>query len=254
MDGTRSRGGSPAAARRFAWLGSALLLTATPASADAIDTNRPGFSFTPGVVGQGRWQVETGLGYARNSSDSETISLPNAEFRYGTGENVEVFVSSLGWAEDDTAGRTASGLTDLALGAKIALADTVASTRLAVLFQLSLPTGDDRFSSDEVNPAVAFVWSHSGRVSLAGTARLSDTPAGVQFDNGLKLPVAIDDRRSWFVEWEANLPERGGSRHWLNGGFHWLQSDKVQFDLNAGVGLNDRTGDYRFGIGFSIRP
>ena len=61
-------------------------------------------------------------------------------------------------------------------------------------------------------------------------------------------------RRSWFVEWEANLPERGGSRHWLNGGFHWLQSDKVQFDLNAGVGLNDRTGDYRFGIGFSIRP
>ena len=92
MDGTRSRGGSPAAARRFAWLGSALLLTATPASADAIDTNRPGFSFTPGVVGQGRWQVETGLGYARNSSDSETISLPNAEFRYGTGENVEVFL------------------------------------------------------------------------------------------------------------------------------------------------------------------
>ena len=81
------------------------------------------------------------------------------------GDAVPVFVSSLGWAEDDTAGRTASGLTDLALGAKIALADTVASTRLAVLFQLSLPTGDDRFSSDEVNPAVAFVWSHSGRVS-----------------------------------------------------------------------------------------
>jgi hypothetical protein len=227
---------------------------ASAAHADSIDTNRPGFSFTPGTVGKGRWQVETGLGYDRNSSTSESWSLPNAEFRYGTGENVEVFVSGLSWSENDSGGSTTSGFNDIAIGAKIGLADTSAATRLAVLFQLSLPTGKDAFSSDEVNPAVAFIWTHSGRFNLAGTAKLSDTPGGVQFDNGLKLPFAIDERRSWFVEWEANLPESGGSSHWLNGGFQWLQTDDIQFDLNAGVGLNDRAGDYRFGIGFSIRP
>ncbi|MEO1204674.1 MAG: transporter, partial [Pseudomonadota bacterium] len=118
----------------------------------------------------------------------------------------------------------------------------------------SLPTGDDRFSSDEVDPAVAFIWTHSGRFNLAGTAKLSDAPGGYQFDNGLKLPFAIDERRSWFVEWEANVPESGGSSHWANGGFQWLYRDNIQIDLNAGVGLNSRAGDYRFGVGFSIRP
>ena len=56
-----------------------------------------------------------------------------------------------------------------------------------------------------------------------------------------------------FVEWEANLPEGGGSTHWLNGGYQWLIDDDMQFDLNAGLGLNDRTADYRVGVGFSIR-
>ena len=231
-----------------------LLVAALPAAAQSIDTNRPGFSFTPGVVGKGRWQVETGIGYTQNDSNSDTLSLPNAEIRYGTGDQVEVFVSSLGWAEDDTAGSKASGLQDVALGAKIAISNPGAATQMAVLFQLSLPVGEDRFSSDEVDPAVAFIWTHSGRFNLAGTAKVSDAPGGYRFDNGLKLPFAIDERRSWFVEWEANVPERGGSSHWMNGGFQWLLADNVQLDVNAGVGLNDRAGDYRLGLGFSFRP
>jgi hypothetical protein len=234
---------------------SALLFgAAAPAVSQVIDTNRPGFSFTPGVVGKGNWQVETGIGFSQNDSDSETLSLPNAEVRYGTGERVEVFVSSLGWAEDDSFGSKASGLTDIAVGTKIAVSEPASATKMAVLLQLSLPTGDDRFTSDEVNPAIGFIWAHSGRFNLAGTAKLSDTPGGYQFDNGLKLPFAIDDRRSWFVEWEANIPERGGDSHWANGGFQWLMQDNIQIDLNAGVGLNSGAGDYRFGVGFSIRP
>ncbi len=222
--------------------------------AQAIDTNRPGFSFTPGVVGKGTWQVETAIDFVQNDSDSETLSLPNAEIRYGTGERVEVFVSSLGWAEDDSFGSKASGLTDLAVGTKIAVSEPAAATKTAVLLQLSLPTGDDRFTSDSVDPAVAFIWTHSGRFNLAGTAKLRDAPGGYRFDNGLKLPFAIDERRSWFVEWEANVREGRGSSHWANGGFQWLMQDNIQIDLNAGVGLNDRAGDYRFGVGFSIRP
>ena len=233
----------------------ACLLTASlPATAQSIDTNRPGFSFTPGVVGKGRWQVETGIAFTQNDSNSDTLSLPNAEFRYGTGEQVEVFVSSLGWAEDDTDGSKASGLQDVAVGAKIGISNPGAATQMAVLFQLSLPVGDDRFSSDEVDPAVAFIWTHSGRFNLAGTAKVSDAPGGARFDNGLKLPFTIDDRRSWFVEWEANIPESGGSSHWMNGGFQWLMQENIQIDLNAGVGLNDRAGDFRLGVGFSIRP
>lgn len=65
----------------------------------AIDTNRPGFSFTPGVVEQGTWQLETGLSYGRFGSASRTIALPNAEFRYGVGGGTEVFVSGISWID-----------------------------------------------------------------------------------------------------------------------------------------------------------
>ena len=93
----------------------------------------------------------------------------------------------------------------------------------------------------------------SGGLGLAGTVKLSEFDGDFQVDNGLKLPFTFNNRHSAFVEWEANLPESGGSSHWLNGGYQWLLEYGMQVDFNAGVGLNDRAGDYRFGVGFSMR-
>jgi hypothetical protein len=93
-----------------------------------------------------------------------------------------------------------------------------------------------------------------GGIGLAGTVKVSEFDGDYQFDNGLKLPFAINDTQSAFVEWEANLPERGGDSHWLNAGFQWLLSDSMQVDFNAGVGFDERGGDNRLGVGFSINP
>ena len=60
-------------------LGTVILIGSIPAHAQAIDTNRPGFSFTTGVVAPGQWQLETGIGYTRNSDGSNTLTLPQAE-------------------------------------------------------------------------------------------------------------------------------------------------------------------------------
>ena len=67
-----------------------------------VDTNRPGFSFTPGVVAAGRWQLETGIAYDRPDSGSHSVSLPLAEARFGLSEGVEIFVSSIGWKDADS--------------------------------------------------------------------------------------------------------------------------------------------------------
>ena len=50
-----------------------LVLTPLPALSQAIDTNRPGFSFSPNTVAKGVWQLETGLDFTKNSSNSETL-------------------------------------------------------------------------------------------------------------------------------------------------------------------------------------
>jgi len=222
------------------------------ATGQTIDTNRPGFSFSPNVVAPGQWQLETGITYTRPNNDTHTTSLPTAEIRLGVSDQVEVFISSLSWSETESGASTSSGLVDMALGTKLGISNADDRTQMALLFQLSVPTGDDSFSSDRWDPSLAFVWAHNGDFAIAGTVKVSDFGSGYQLDNGLKLPFSWGDAHSGFVEWEANLPEKGGSTHWLNGGYQWLMNRRMQFDLNAGLGLNDRAGDYRLGVGFSV--
>lgn len=218
--------------------------------AQAIDTNRPGFSFTTGVVAPGKLQLETGLGWARENDDSRSLTIPQAEFRYGVGSDVEVFASNLGWLDNNDG---SSGLLDPKIGAKVNFGDARSAFDMALLFEVSVPIGDRDLSNDRWNPALGFVWAYAGQLPLAGTAKLSKFGSDYQFDNGLKAVFQVADGQSAFVEWEANLPESGGSTHWLNGAYQLLLDQDMQVDASAGIGLNDRAGDYRIGVGFSYR-
>ena len=217
-----------------------------------IDTNRPGFSSSPNVVGLGQWQLETGIAHVRANSDTHINTLPMAEIRFGMADEIEIFASSLSWARAESSGSATSGLLDMVLGGKANISDDDAKTQMALLFQLSVPTGNDEFSSDRWDPSIAFIWAHNGNLAIAGTVMISEFESGYQLDNGLKVPFSWSDSHSSFVEWEANLPESGGSTHWLNGGHQWLLEDRMQIDFNFGLGQNDRAGDYRLGAGFSI--
>ena len=218
-----------------------------------IDTNRPSFSFSPKVVGLGQWQLETGINYTRSNDDSRTTSLPVAEIRVGVAEQVEVFVSSLSWSETRSGSSETSGLVDMAFGTKVNVSSAEAKTQMALLFQLSVPTGGDSLSSNRWDPSLAFVWAHKSTLAIAGTVKISEFRSGYQLDNGVTVPFSWGDAHNGFVEWEANLPEGGGSTHWLNVGYLRLIDDRMQLDINAGLGLNDRAGDYRLGVGFSVR-
>ena len=221
--------------------------------AGAIDTNRPGFSSSPEVVDRGTWQLETGLDYTRVNDHASSVSLPSAEVRAGIFEQVELFVSGISWTADKSRGNTNNGFTDIALGTKLQVTNPEAHNQVAFLFQLSVPVGEAGFSSDRWDPSAAFIWAHEGGLSIAGTFKISRFRGGYQVDNGLKLPFSLGEGHSAFAEWEANLPQDGGSSHWLNGGYQWLFREQMQFDASAGIGLNERTADYRLGIGFSYR-
>ncbi len=222
-------------------------------AADVIDTNRPGFSFTPTVVDKQAWQIETALTYLRSDGGLRQLSLPNAELRYGIGNDVEVFASGISWNDAEVGSADARGLGDISFGTKIGLDISGEKLTSAVLFLVSVPVGEDEFTSDRWDPSLGFVWTYSGRIPLAGTARITDREDGLGFDNGLKLPVQIDERQTVFVEWEANFPARGSNSHWLNSGYQRLLSDDIQIDVAIDVSLSDFGDDYRFGVGFSTR-
>ncbi len=230
-----------------------LMVLLTGARADSIDTNRPGFSFSPGVVGKDTWQIETSLAYSRGDDGFRSLALLNAELRYGIGNDVELFAAGLTWIDSEVGGSSTSGFGDIAIGTKIAMGDTSAATRMALLFLVSVPTGKTGLTSDSWDPSLGFVWSTSGKLPLAGTAKITDLDGTFQFDNGLKLPFTLNDRQSVFVEWEANIPGRGSSSHWLNSGFQWLLSDDIQVDFGIDLSLSDFGDGYRFAAGFSRR-
>jgi hypothetical protein len=228
------------------------LLCVAPALGQSIDTNRPGFSFSPNVVDVGAWQVESGVGYTRLDDGFSAWSAPSLEVRTGISGQWELFVASLGWGELRTPVEDISGFLDFTLGAKWRLSSRDARTLTALVLQVSAPAGSDEFTSDRWDPSVAFVWAHNAAFPVAGTVKLSEFSGGYQLDNGLKLPFSWGSGHSVFVEWEANLPEHGDNLHWLNSGYQWLPAQNIQLDLNAGLGLNNRTPDYRLGAGFSI--
>jgi hypothetical protein len=220
--------------------------------AQVIDTNRPGFTFSPGTVPSGHWQLESGITYDRPDADNKSYAAPIAELRYGLGPAVEIFASGLSWNRSDSNAGQVSGFGDVALGAKFALSRPGAKAATALLLQLSVPTGDDEFSSGSWDPSGAFIWAYDGAITLAGTAKLSSSGGRLQLDNSLKLPVSLSGPHSVFVEWEMNLPEGGSDQHWLNGGYQRLLGDRIQVDLNFGLGVtNSDDGKYRLGLGFS---
>lgn len=193
--------------------------------------------------------METGFDYVRFDSNNDAKALPQAEFRYGIADQVELFASTLGWVDGDFG----SGFLDPNLGAKVRVSDAGSTVNMAFLFQLSVPIGGNDVTSDSWDPTLGFVWAMNGGLGLAGTVTVSHFDDDFQVDNGLKLPYSFNNRHHVFVEWEASLPENGGSSHWLNGGYQWLLEYGMQVDFSAGAGLNDRAGDWRFGVGFSMR-
>jgi hypothetical protein len=57
-----------------------------------------------------------------------------------------------------------------------------------------------------------------------------------------------------FVEFFGALPlDEGEDRHGFDAGFAWRVLPMVQFDLSAGVGLNDAALDLFVAVGISYR-
>jgi hypothetical protein len=234
-----------------------LLLAASGNSAaqDRIYTNRPGFSVSPYVLKPGVWQLESGIHYEKGNqgAGSSLLSLPLPSVRYGLMDETEVLLEWDGISRFRSDNNNATGITDPSIGVKFQLTEDQAAAAFAFQVGLSLPIGEDEFSSNSWDPSIGLAWAHSGSLLLAGTAVLRKSGGDYQVDNGIKIILETSTNSSGFFEWEANIPNSGGVVHKLNGGFLWLPAPHMQWDINAQVGLNDRAPDYGLGLGFSYR-
>jgi hypothetical protein len=222
---------------------------------DVIIAERPGFSSSPFTLAPTVMQIETGYRYLRdgNGVDVDDHTLPLMLIRYGLADTVELQFGWAGYSWTEVGSQRIDGVNDASIGVKWQITDADAVVPVALFAAVSLPVGDDDFTSDEVDPSVGAFWSYSANLDWFGTVIVSESDDDSSISNAVGISLPIADETGAYVEYFGNYGASGGPEHYLNGGVTYIPRNDMQFDVHAGVGLNDRSADYFIGLGLAFR-
>jgi hypothetical protein len=237
-------------------------------------TDRPDFTESSVTVGQGVLQLETGYTFTHDNEDglrTNSHSFPESLLRVGMFADWFEFRVEWNYLIESTRAvqlaHTESGAEDLTLGMKIALTpQDQMLPETAIILQMSVPTGADAFSADQVLPGLNYCYGWSLTedddwtigCSTAVNAATDDitTDNFTIFSQSFSLGHSWNERVSSYTEWYVLSPigaDTEGAQDYFNGGFTVLINNNVQWDIRAGVGLNESADDFFAGSGLSIR-
>lgn len=243
-----------------------------PDLSEPLVTDRPDFTEASSTVGLGVSQIEFGYTYTYdNNSDTGTRTQSFGEplLRYGIFADWLEFRLALFPTEQQTNAGTVSNSTssiqDMYLGFKIGLTPgSGLLPEMALIPQMTVPTGGRAFSANQTLPGLNWIyaWELSDNLSTAGSTQVNRSVDGTTGNTYTELAqswtvaASLTDELGAYTEWFALIPsgaDTDQTQHYLNGGFTYLLSNDVQFDIRAGVGLNDAADDYFFGTGLTVR-
>lgn len=239
---------------------------------DSIVTDRPDFVESSDVVGNGRFQLETGLSMERNNANvftDRTLTTPTL-FRYGIGDAWELRLETDGRtsfrSEDQSTGisTTINGYSELSFGVKYHLSDESAGMpSTGLLLHLDTPTGSHAFRGNGIRPSLRGVaeWDLPNDMSLGVMPGIiyNKNDNDKRFVGGI-LGIVLG--KSWnehlrsFVELavpQISHQDNGGTISTFDIGGAYLLDQHMQIDAIVSKGLNKNTADLAFGIGFSIK-
>lgn len=230
----------------------------------ALVTDRPDFTESALTIYPWHVQVEMGYTLARVEGTTEH-SVGEVLVRVGLADRVEarIGLNSFAWAAAE--GNDPEGLEDISLGAKVNFVRGKPKTALpdlALLFSASFPTGaGDLDQGAHVLPVTTLSagwdlldWMSAG-VNV-GWGYLDDGAGRYsQFAASVALGFSLTDWLGAYAEYFGLAPEldSGPDSHFLNGGFTFLVSRDVQFDVRAGFSVDDAETDFFTGAGLAFR-
>jgi hypothetical protein len=261
-------------------LGSAMLLAALPASAQAqgerdLCTDRPGLGTPPCTVEPGRVVFELGLGDWTRDQDSrervDTIVAGDALARIGLTEHLEAQIGWTSYGHVRTRDRTtdavdrASGTGDVTLTLLRNLQNPDGSgVSIALMPFATLPVGGGAIGAGDWGAGLRAPFS----VELGAGVALALTPevdAAVDQDGSGRhlaygsvagLDLDLSDSVSGTAELSAFRDDdpSGHATQMLAGlSLGWQPSDDLQLDIGANLGLNHDSPDTQLYIGVARR-
>lgn len=225
-------------------------LAALPASAQ-ISTDRPDFTDSPYTLSAGSIQLETGV-TMEFYGDDMVRAIGEPLIRYGLPSSLELRVGLPSNIGGDIPN---SGFSDPSVGVKWTVSDFAEDGSFGVIGTLSLPLGDDNFTSDGIDPSIAVIASKpvNNRLSLAAQIIGSWASAGddrhLNWIGTVVASTPIGATMGAFAEIRADAPEIGDERYLAHFGVLRSLNDRLQVDIHGGFGLSDSAPDTFLGFG-----
>lgn len=236
-----------------------------PDLSEPLVTDRPDFTEASSTVGMGVVQVEMGYTFTKDSVDDlRAHSWGEPLFRVGAFADWFELRMAAFPVTQRAAGNTTRGFEDLYLGAKIGLTPQEGILpEIAIMPQANIPSGGNAFTGDEFQPGVnmLYSWSLCEDMDLAGSTQFNRTGDGTghaytEWAQSLAVGLSLAENVGAYNEFYAFFPtsaEAARPEYYYNGGFTYLVSNDVQWDIRVGMGLNDAADDFFFGTGLSVR-
>jgi hypothetical protein len=251
----------------FYWNG-----VADPSAGSRLDepliTDRPDFTEASATVGRGVAQLEAGYTFVHDDDSGTTTELhsyPESLLRVGVLADWLELRVAWNYAEEDDGVIDTEGAEDLYLGVKLGLTSQEGVLpEMALVPQMTVPTGADSRSGDEVLPGLNWLysWELNEDFELGASTQFnrtiddeSDDPY-TEWAQSIAVGVSLTNRLGAYTEWFGLFPDDADSaraEHYFDGGFTVLVNNDVQWDIRAGVGLNDSADDFFAGTGLSLR-
>jgi hypothetical protein len=194
------------------------------------------------------------------------LALPETLFRIGLFDRVELRLGFDGFiAEDGT--DEEDGIGDSEVGVKVFFTEEKGlRPEMAFLASLSLPTGENAFSSERKDPSFRFLFSHSlterlalgTNLGMAWGTKANESGVGLNtlsaFQYTISLGMGLTDKVGSYLEFFGDMPmsDKGNPAHSFNGGVTYLLKDQLQFDVSSGFGLSQSAEDWFVGTGVSF--
>ena len=236
-----------------------------------METDRPDFTEGAQTVQAGHLQIESGYTFVYDDEDGVEVddhTLPELLFRAGISDNLELRLAWEGWSSTkvkaDGFSERSEGLTDTSIGFKHSLIEQNESLpALSYILELGLPTGAERKTADEVEPALVIIWAKdlNDSYSLGGNINFAwpiDSEDDRYFEAASSLALGMDLGNSFgtYLEYFGFYPNDSAdeeSTHYASSGITYSCSKNSQLDFRVGVGINDDAADFFTGVGYSIR-
>lgn len=234
---------------------------------DTIQTDRPDFTEASSTVGRGVLQIESGYTFSSDNDGparATSHSAPEALFRLGVlADWLELRAAQNFASEDDGFTQTGGG-EDLYLGAKLALTlQQGAFPEMALMPQMTVPTGRRGLSSEEVLPGVNWLygWDVNEFLSTGGSTQVNraiDETGDdyAEFAQSWTIGYSLTKQLGAYTEWFAIIPHNADTartQQYFDGGFTYKFTPNIQWDIRGGVGLNQAADDFFVGTGLSVR-